>query len=108
MMHFRVEGAFLPEFIMWSLNSESTYRQASQDVIGATSPHVNVETIKNFWLCEVPIEEQRVIVESIQSRVGKIDVLIEKASVMIERLQERRTALISAAVTGKIDVREEM
>jgi type I restriction enzyme S subunit len=108
MMHFRVEGEFLPEFIMWSLNSESTYRQASQDVIGATSPHVNVETIRNFWLCDVPIKEQRLIVESIQNRVEKIDALIEKVGGMIEHLQERRTALISAAVTGKIDVRKEM
>jgi len=36
---------------------------------------------------------------------AKLDALIDKAHEMIERLQEYRTALISAAVTGKIDVR---
>lgn len=105
MMHFRVNERALPEFIMWSLNAESTYRQASQDVIGATSPHINVETIKNFWFCEPPLEEQKKIGELIIDKVGKYDQIVEKSEHTIMYLKERRTALISAAVTGKIDVR---
>ena len=39
-------------------------------------------------------------------KLRKIDILIEKSNKSIELLKEKRTALISAAVTGKIDVRE--
>ena len=42
----------------------------------------------------------------INSETTKIDTLIEKCETAIELLKERRTALISAAVTGKIDVRK--
>lgn len=106
MMHFRVAGSFSSEFVMWAINSDGTYRQAAQDVLGATSPHVNVETIRNFWLCDVPFDEQEAIACHIRNHVEKIDVLINNSQASIRLLQERRTALISAAVTGKIDVRE--
>ena len=49
--------------------------------------------------------EQIQIVTKLKERIGVIDSLIEKANCGVELLNERRTALISAAVTGKIDVR---
>lgn len=51
-----------------------------------------------------PIDEQKNITKFIQSKVGKIDLLILKSSEAVDKIKERRTALISAAVTGKIDV----
>jgi type I restriction enzyme S subunit len=51
------------------------------------------------------IKEQEAIVEFIDNHTDKIDNLIEKAKRSIELAKEHRTALISAAVTGKIDVR---
>lgn len=93
------------EYVMWVLNSDATYKQASQDVIGATSPHVNVETIKNFTFALPSAMEQLEIVDHLVMVIGKLDRTAEKAAEKNELLQERRTALISAAVTGKIDVR---
>ncbi|EOX8979149.1 restriction endonuclease subunit S [Enterobacter hormaechei] len=52
------------------------------------------------------IDEQKNITKFIQSKVGKIDLLIQKSSEAVDKIKERRTALISAAVTGKIDVRD--
>ncbi|MEN8179694.1 MAG: hypothetical protein ABFS39_13915 [Pseudomonadota bacterium] len=52
-----------------------------------------------------PKSEQYAIVVFLDDQTEKIDVLLEKATSAITLLQERRTALISAAVTGKIDVR---
>jgi len=52
-----------------------------------------------------PTEEQRAIVEHLDIETAKWDGLIAEAERAIDLLQERRTALISAAVTGKIDVR---
>lgn len=94
-----------PEFVMWALNSNSCYKQAQQDVIGSTSPHVNVETIKNFALAWPPEDERDSIADFISSTCNKLDQLMVIAESKMVLLQERRTALISAAVTGKIDLR---
>lgn len=53
-----------------------------------------------------PINEQKAILQYIWQLQDKIDTLIHKARRTIDLLKERRTALISAAVTGKIDVRD--
>jgi type I restriction enzyme, S subunit len=65
------------------------------------------ETIRNIIVPTPPIIEQKSIVSSLQSEIPKINSLIAKIQDGIEILKEYRTALISAAVTGKIDVREE-
>jgi len=54
-----------------------------------------------------PSPEQRAIAVFLDRETARIDALIAKVRDAIERLKELRTALISAAVTGKIDVREE-
>ena len=53
-----------------------------------------------------PLDEQRAIADHIDREAEHIDALTSKAETAIERLQEYRAALITAAVTGKIDVRE--
>jgi type I restriction enzyme S subunit len=52
-----------------------------------------------------PLQEQMAIVAFLQSRSTELDLLSSHAEAAITLLQERRAALISAAVTGKIDVR---
>ena len=52
------------------------------------------------------MKEQQTIATFLDCETTKIDTLITKARRAIDLLKERRTALISAAVTGKIDVRE--
>lgn len=55
-----------------------------------------------------PRSEQNKIVAFLDRKTAKIDMLVDKIKEAIGRLKEYRTALISAAVTGKIDVREEV
>ena len=62
--------------------------------------------LKNCLIWFPVIEEQQQIVNYLEEKTSKIDTLIEKSNKSIELLKEKRTALISAAVTGKIDVRE--
>ena len=58
------------------------------------------------WLVPCPpLAEQRAIAGYLDREAKQIDDLITKVVTVIERLQEYRTALITAAVTGKIDVR---
>ena len=61
--------------------------------------------IENLAIPIPPIDEQKQIAQFIDSEATKTDALISEAQSAIALLQERRTALISAAVTGQIDVR---
>ncbi|WP_218934133.1 restriction endonuclease subunit S [Rosistilla ulvae] len=105
MMQFRANAKFDARFLMWHLNSKNVYRQGDVDTVGAASPHVNVGTICNYRITKPPTSEQQEISDYLGERLGEFDSLEAEAERAIELLQERRTALISAAVTGKIDVR---
>ncbi len=54
-----------------------------------------------------PLGEQRMMVEAIERETGHFEILKQKIESSISTLREYRIALISAAVTGKIDVRKE-
>ena len=72
----------------------------------STIDNLKVSVFINNFCVLPPIEEQLVIVENLDAEIAKLTQLVAEAERGIELLQERRTALISAAVTGKIDVRE--
>jgi type I restriction enzyme S subunit len=69
------------------------------------APRFRFQKLQNGFLPFPPIGEQSEAVKKIRINNELIGELIEKATYQISLLQERRTALISAAVTGKIDVR---
>jgi type I restriction enzyme S subunit len=71
-----------------------------------TQMNLNVDRIISLFAACPPEAEQSSIVEYLDNQLNKIDTLIQETQVSIELLKEHRTALISAAVTGKIDVRE--
>ncbi|MHB1545039.1 MAG: restriction endonuclease subunit S [bacterium] len=75
--------------------------------VGLTRYGLGKYGIENLVIPIPPIAEQSTITSFLDRETAKIDILIEKSRRSIELLQERRKALISAAVTGKIDVREE-
>lgn len=68
-------------------------------------PHLTGEELRRYRFPTPPIEEQDAIVQHLDQETGRIDALISEAERAITLLQERRAALISAAVTGQIDVR---
>ncbi len=57
-----------------------------------------------MFICLPPIAEQVTLIEMLDEQLSAFDALIAEASRGIQLLDERRTALISAAVTGKIKV----
>lgn len=91
---------------MWLLNSKSTYGQALQDVMGATAPHVNISTIKNYFLAMPAKQEQELIIQHIADETCSIDVAVSRLEREIELLREYRTRLVADVVTGKLDVRD--
>jgi restriction endonuclease S subunit len=74
--------------------------------IQATIQNVSAEKYANLYLAVPSIAEQTAIIEFLETELAKFDTLTAEAQRAIDLLQERRTALISAAVTGQIDVRE--
>ncbi|TCT10905.1 restriction endonuclease subunit S [Paralcaligenes ureilyticus] len=105
MMQFRVGAHVCPEFFMYQLNSVPVYRQGEVDTVGATAPHVNISTIVNYQMMVPPLTEQLQMSLHLSKALHVLDSLIAESIGMAELLRERRSALISAAVTGKIDVR---
>ena len=94
----------LPEFFWLALNG-----LRSSGFFGSSKLQVNVTynqtELRRVPLPVPPVEEQRLIVDSVLKKYEAIDVACGRIGTALALLQERRTALISAAVTGKIDVR---
>lgn len=78
--------------------------QASCPAVRERAPRIRFSDFAVMLLPVPPLEEQQAIVSHIQLKTGIIDELIEAATKTVGFLQERRIALISAAVTGQIRI----
>jgi len=100
------EDNLLPEYL---LNvTKAMDQELDRLTMGATISTVGMEDIKKLKMPLPPIEEQKEIVDYLNKELEKFDDSTEKILEGIERLKEYRTALITEAVTGQIDVRGEI
>lgn len=104
-----VHDGFIP-FCNIKLDINYLYHYVSNPYLYAamgksnTQKNIYLDEVKNMMVTVPPRCEQVAIVKHIESSQFKYDGLIQSANSAIKLMQERRTALISAAVTGKIDV----
>lgn len=96
---------FNPKFIVYLLNSDFGRLVMDNISVEGTRKRVSLGDFKDTRFVFPPLKEQELIVENLNSACKSIDLIIARAIHGIGLIQERRTALISAAVTGKIDVR---
>ncbi|MBM7073687.1 restriction endonuclease subunit S [Shewanella sp. 202IG2-18] len=68
--------------------------------------NITKSAIMDFTIPVPPVEEQKLVVAELEKQVNRFDILVAKAESVNTLIKERKTALISAAVTGKIDVRD--
>ena len=101
----RPENGTCGEYLKRVMDSQYARSVFATQANGITRYGLGTYAISNFILPLPPFEEQKQITAFLDKETAKIDTLIEKCETAIELLKERRTALISAAVTGKIDVR---
>ena len=103
---FRLEGKrVLPRFAAYQLSATATAAAGSL-ATGATRARTNLTVTASRNIALPPLKEQQVIVEALDRERERYLALISRIYTATECLKELRTALISAAVTGKIDVRE--
>jgi type I restriction enzyme S subunit len=93
------------EFIRIVLASQAFQSYLEADLTGVSVPHISERQIVSFPVRALSFDDQVRIASTTMSSMSGIDNLIAESQRAITLLQERRTALISAAVTGKIDVR---
>lgn len=93
------------EWLSWVLNSPYGFNSLLSIQTGALHPHLNCGNVKDLVIPIPPLDEQRKVVTHLESRLREFDNLVTEAHRAVDLLKERRAALISAAVTGQIDVR---
>jgi len=116
------DGLFSPSYNVYRIRNPSRLLPSYYDYLCRVQQHVTEMRSRStgIWesrlrlypdvfldmrVCVPPPAEQAAIVSTIVRRLGALDALNTAAEQGIQLLQERRSALISAAVTGKIDVR---
>ncbi|WP_279205550.1 restriction endonuclease subunit S [Obesumbacterium proteus] len=96
----------ISRYILISTQSSSFLAQFVNNMTITNQPNISSEGIESIYLPVPPVNELSSILKYLDNLEGSYSDLIDKASRQVSLLQERRTALISAAVTGKIDVRD--
>ena len=94
------DSTFMYFTLLWAANT-GIFDQSGSSTIA----HLTGDQLRKYRFPKPPVAEQREIAAYLESESAKFDTLTAEAQRAIDLLQERRTALISAAVTGKIDVR---
>jgi type I restriction enzyme S subunit len=94
----------LPDFLAYYLNSEAARVQCELASGGALQQHFNVGVAGSLLVCLPPLDEQARIVDYLDTQCEKFTRLIGAAHEALALITEHRSALITAAVTGEIDV----
>ena len=95
----------LPEFLVRAFSGADYQSKIIFDAGGTTIKHIYISTLSKMNFVLPPMHEQKILVDELKIKLADMDRLIDQAINASNLLGERRTALISSAVTGKIDVR---
>ena len=101
-------GRLRASFLWRALQSQYEWMRMESSGAGSTRAALTCEFIRTIKIPLPLTDEQEAITAYIEREAHKIDLLAAKVALSIDRLREYRTALISTAVTGKLDVRQEV
>ena len=106
---FRPKSALLnPYFLKYWILSYSFQSELHQYATGSTAQGIKASKLRLLKLNLPPLKEQKQIVDYLDQKTEQTSELISTEQRKIELLKEYRQSLISEAVTGKIDVRNEV
>jgi type I restriction enzyme S subunit len=93
------------DYLYYLFRAGYFFHHCAPEMTGVSVPHISPEQIRSFVVPVPPLNEQSDIAAFIEAECMKLDALDVEGRHSIDLLKERRSALIAAAVTGKIDVR---
>ena len=93
-----------PEFIFAYTQSDPYWSQIKEGTIQATIQNFSAEKYGDLFLTLPPLWEQSEIIDQLSTSLSELDTLRSSAKSTIALLRERRSALISAAITGQFEV----
>lgn len=96
----------VPRFLMYAALGDGFQSQLRALATGSTALGIKASKLPELRIGLPTLEEQRKLVAHLDEQTAKIDTLIAETEQFVELARERRGALITAAVTGQIDVRE--
>jgi len=100
-----LKDAECPHFFSYLFNSDQGVNYFQMEGWGTAQTNISVPIVQNMPVARPPAPEQREIVAYLDVETARIDDMVAKIETVIARLKEYRARLITAAVTGKIDVR---
>jgi len=101
---FFIKKNIIPVYLFYLLCSKYVRENISMQLFGTVQPNISSEDIERIVVPLPPIHEQKQIVDYLDKKIKKSDLLISKVELQIKKLQEFRESLISSTVTGKIQV----
>jgi type I restriction enzyme S subunit len=96
----KTDSSFLTHY----LNSFYVRDKITEHSVGSIQAHFNVASMKNLEFPNIELAEQQRRAARLDELIGELDLLDSQLEAQLERLTERRQALITAAVTGGISV----
>ena len=93
-------------YVRYVMSTDAFFDYLEPLFTGVSVPHVSEWQVRKFKMPFPPLDEQRRIAAHLDEATAKIDQLIAETERFVNLARERRAALITAAVTGQIDVRE--
>lgn len=96
---FRASYAVVPKFLFYFCVSSDFIDAVNGTTFGSKMPRASWDNIGNFRMPIPSLKEQTAIAHYLDTKLGEIDALIDKQQTLLEKLAERRTAVITHAVT---------
>ena len=105
--YIELKNRILSRFLYYTMQTQYILNYFEDSYSGTTIKNLSLYTLRNTPVPVPSTNEQKLIVEYIETETARIDAKIAKTQKIIELQKEYRTALISEVVTGKIKVTEE-
>lgn len=95
---------FNPRWLLYAVQSAPVWAQLAAGIVGATVKGINIRDLKRPFVPVPPRREQDYIADYLDGEIGKLHELEASTALSIEQLREYRQSLITAAVTGQLDI----
>ena len=97
-----------PKFLGYWVQSEGMVGAIVANSVGVSYPAINASDLVRLPIVNLPFEEQAQIANFLDHELGKIDALIDKQQLLLDKLAEQRSAVITQAVTKGLNPNAEM